>query len=53
VLNVPVTAVIPAGQTSVYLKVPASIVDSEVAVTVTASYDGRTISKPTAVRKMS
>jgi hypothetical protein len=52
-LNVPVTAVIPAGQTAVYLKVPASMVDSEVAVTVTASYDGRTISKPTVVRKMS
>ena len=53
ILSVPVTATIPAGQTAAYMVVPASMVDSQVAVTVKASYDGRSIMTPTVVRNMS
>jgi hypothetical protein len=51
-LSVPVTATIPAGQTAAYLVVPASMVDSQVAVNVKASYDGKSITTPTVVRNM-
>jgi hypothetical protein len=53
ILSVPVTATIPAGQTAAYMVVPASMVDSQVAVTVKASYDGKSITTPTVVRNMS
>ena len=52
ILSLPITATIPAGATAVYLAVPASLIDTEVAVTVTASWDGKTISKSTLVRNM-
>jgi hypothetical protein len=53
VLNVPLTATIPEGATAVYLVVPASMVDTQSAVTVTAKWGTQSFSKPTIVRNMS
>ena len=53
VLTVPATVTIPAGAAGKSIVVNAAMVSSEVAVNVSASYDGIKITKPTVVRKMS
>jgi hypothetical protein len=52
-LTLPSSVTISAGAAGKTLIFPAAMVEDEEAVTVTASYDGRSVSKPTVVRRMS